>query len=44
MHIIGIGGHPRRYYDSTLYDYLRALAAAEPVHDASAPSCWACRS
>ncbi len=22
MHIIGIGGHPRRYYDSTLYHFL----------------------
>src|SRR5579885_3075551 len=22
MHIIGIGGHPRRYYDSTLYRFL----------------------
>jgi cytochrome c oxidase subunit 1 len=25
MHIIGIGGHPRRYYDSTIYKYLEHL-------------------
>jgi cytochrome c oxidase subunit 1 len=23
MHIIGIGGHPRRYYDPTLYEFLQ---------------------
>jgi len=22
MHILGIGGHPRRYYDPTLYEFL----------------------
>ena len=44
MHIIGIGGHPRRYFDSTHVQHLGALPAAEPVHDASAPSCWASRS
>src|SRR3954452_696067 len=25
MHIIGIGGHPRRYYDPTLYEFLQHL-------------------
>jgi len=25
MHILGIAGHPRRYYDPTLYDFLRPL-------------------
>jgi cytochrome c oxidase subunit 1 len=25
MHIIGIGGHPRRYYDPTIYKYLEHL-------------------
>jgi cytochrome c oxidase subunit 1 len=25
MHIIGIGGHPRRYYDPTIYRYLEHL-------------------
>jgi cytochrome c oxidase subunit 1 len=25
MHIIGVGGHPRRYYDSTLYDVFAHL-------------------
>ena len=25
MHIIGVGGHPRRYYDSTLYDVFQHL-------------------
>ncbi len=44
MHILGIGGQPRRYYDPTLYEFLEPLAAAQPVHDASARSCWACRS
>jgi cytochrome c oxidase subunit 1 len=23
MHILGIGGHPRRYYDPTLYEFLQ---------------------
>ena len=25
MHILGIGGHPRRYYDPTIYQYLENL-------------------
>jgi cytochrome c oxidase subunit 1 len=25
MHIIGVAGHPRRYYDPTLYNYLREV-------------------
>jgi cytochrome c oxidase subunit 1 len=25
MHIIGVGGHPRRYYDSTVYDVFQHL-------------------
>ncbi|MSR33022.1 MAG: cytochrome c oxidase subunit I [Gemmataceae bacterium] len=25
MHILGIGGHPRRYYDPTIYQYLEHL-------------------
>ncbi len=25
MHILGIGGHPRRYYDPTLYEFLQPM-------------------
>ena len=33
MHIIGIGGHPRRYFDSDDVQHLEHVQRAEPVHD-----------
>ena len=39
MHIIGVGGHPRRYYDITIYDVFHHLQPLNVHLSISAPSC-----